>query len=587
MRRAIGLIVCAVGFSGCFTSKVLVTVRPDGSGTVEQTTTIRPADILRFQKLASPDTPAAVLDPAAFRDLRRDFERSAQSLGRATNLRLRSSTPIETADTIGWQLTYDFTDMSALSLDLLPQIPGARGFIAAKGDTTSTRIAVTLEPIAGGLERYTFRFPKFGMDPAAEPPASWATGPADEMAALKTLMRGARITLAVNSAAPIVRTNSPFRQDNRVTLLDADIEQALFSKQIGTLATTPLTFDEMLGAFAELPGVTLAKDHEITIDVHDPSTDLTAQTPSPSTTPSQDTEIYLAPLSSTGGRLTVGPPIDISTNPGYDNQPSFTPDGNQILFASSRATAGPPRDARGGRAATPSTDIFRYGIASHLVWRVTNTAEGEFSPVLMADGKNISVVRVEADGTQRLWQVANSDNARGETSVILPDIRPVGYYAWMDDRTVALFVLGQNGQPSTLQVADTQTGKVEIVASDIGRSIQRMPSGGVSFVHRERRSADPSTGTTLTIKRLFKTSTSSSVQVEALTAPPPGLTEPYLTWMSDGSALVAVNSTLYRWRTGDSSWTPVVNLGGFGLRDVTRLAVSPKGDRIAIVAAAK
>ena len=131
-------------------------------------------------------------------------------------------------------------------------------------------------------------------------------------------------------------------------------------------------------------------------------------------------------------------------------------------------------------------------------------------------------MRVEADGTQRLWQVANSDNARGETSVILPEIRPVGYYAWMDDRTVALFVLGQNGQPSTLQVADTQTGKVEIVASDIGRSIQRMPSGGVSFVHRERRSADPSTTTTLTIKRLFKTSTSSSVQVGVPTAPPPG-----------------------------------------------------------------
>ena len=110
-------------------------------------------------------------------------------MGRATNLRLRSSLPIETADTIGWQLTYDFSDMSALSLDLLPQIPGARGFIAAKGDTKSTRIVVTLEPIAGGLERYTFRFSRFEMDPSAEPPASWAAGPTDDMAALKKLMQ--------------------------------------------------------------------------------------------------------------------------------------------------------------------------------------------------------------------------------------------------------------------------------------------------------------------------------------------------------------------------------------------------------------
>ena len=96
MKRVIGLLVCAVLFSGCFTSNVLVTIRPDGSGTVDQTTTIRPADILRFQKLASPDTPANVLNPAAFRDLRREFEKVAQGMRQTTNVRLRSSRPIET-----------------------------------------------------------------------------------------------------------------------------------------------------------------------------------------------------------------------------------------------------------------------------------------------------------------------------------------------------------------------------------------------------------------------------------------------------------------------------------------------------------
>jgi hypothetical protein len=57
--------------------------------------------------------------------------------------------------------------------------------------------------------------------------------------------------------------------------------------------------------------------------------------------------------------------------------------------------------------------------------------------------------------------------------------------------------------------------------------------------------------------------------------------------MPDGSALIAVNSILYQWHTGDSAWAVVANLAAFGLREVTRLAVSPKGDRIAIVAAAK
>jgi hypothetical protein len=204
--------------------------------------------------------------------------------------------------------------------------------------------------------------------------------------------------------------------------------------------------------------------HAIPIDVQNPSTNPAAQPPQVSASQSTpDTEVYLASLLSADGKLTVGPPINISSNPGYDNQPAFTADGNEILFASSRGAVGPARYAPAGSPATPATDIYRYGIASRLISRVTNTPEGEFSPIMMAEG-NISVVRVEADGTQRLWRVANSNNARGASSVILPDIRPVGYYAWMDDHTVVLFILGQNGQPSTLQVADTQTSKAQVVA---------------------------------------------------------------------------------------------------------------------------
>jgi len=220
------------------------------------------------------------------------------------------------------------------------------------------------------------------------------------------------------------------------------------------------------------------------------------------------------------------------------------------------------------------------------MWRITNTPEGEFSPVMMADGKNISVVRVEPDGSQRLWQVANSENTSGAWAVILPDIRPVGYYAWMDDRTVIVFVLGQNGQPSTLQVAATQTGKPQVIVSDIGRSIQRMPSGAVSFVHRERDSSNPAKAT-LTLKRVVRAPASNAPRVETLIATPAGLAEPFVTWTPDGSALVAVASTLFQWREGAPTWTAVANLGAFGLRNVTRLAVSPKGDHIALVASPK
>src|SRR5205085_2981521 len=117
------------------------------------------------------------------------------------------------------------------------------------------------------------------------------------------------------------------------------------------------------------------------------------------------------------------------------------------------------------------TDIYRYDIASAATARVTDTPEGEYSPTVTPDGAHFSVIRVEAGGTQRLWRFT-LDGRNPE--LVLEDVKPVGYHAWIDDHTLALFVLGQ---PATLQLADTRSGKASEVARGILRSIQRIPRG--------------------------------------------------------------------------------------------------------------
>ncbi len=54
-----------------------------------------------------------------------------------------------------------------------------------------------------------------------------------------------------------------------------------------------------------------------------------------------DTEIFLASLSVRDGKVEIGKPINISNSPGYDNQPSFTPDGAAVLFTSVRGERKP------------------------------------------------------------------------------------------------------------------------------------------------------------------------------------------------------------------------------------------------------
>ena len=277
---------------------------------------------------------------------------------------------------------------------------------------------------------------------------------------------------------------------------------------------------------------------------------LAAQAAAPASPP--DTEIFLAPLSPAGA---VGRPVNITNSPGYDNQPAFTPDGGAILFTSIRGAT--------------QTDIYRYDIAAASTARVTNTPESEYSPTVTPDGGHISVIRVEADGTQRLWRFTSDGRA---PELVLTNVKPVGYHAWADDHTLALFVLGS---PASLQIADTATGGAAVLVTGINRSIQQMPGGGISFVQR----SGTGTGALLSIRELDPKARRVTPLVEAVA----GAREADCAWMPDGTLVMADQDVLYGWKKGQGEWRRLADLAALGLHGVTRIAISPAGDRIAFV----
>jgi hypothetical protein len=281
-----------------------------------------------------------------------------------------------------------------------------------------------------------------------------------------------------------------------------------------------------------------------------------------------DTEVFLASLSVRGGKVEIGTPINISKNPGYDNQPSFTPDGAAVLFTSVRGDRKPDS----ANSAATGSDIYRYDIAAQRLTQVTSTPEAEYSPTVTPDGHHISVIRVEADGTQRLWQFATDGK---QPELVLRDIKPVGYHAWANPSLLVLFVLGQ---PATLQVADARTGQSQVAATGVGRSIQRIPGGGVSFVLRAV--STDGKPPVLTISELDP----GTRQTRPLVRAPAGATEADTAWTPDGLLLVPFEGRLFGWRRGEAEMTAVADLTPLGVRTVTRLAISPKGDRIALVA---
>jgi WD40 repeat protein len=288
--------------------------------------------------------------------------------------------------------------------------------------------------------------------------------------------------------------------------------------------------------------------------------DTKAQTQAP-----PSTDIYVVNVTTTKGVMKFGTPVNVTNRPGYDNQPYFLPDSKSFFFTA----IGDDKQA----------EIYRYVVATKSLERLTNTAEAEYSPTLTPDGKAISVIKVEKDNTQRLWKFPFARNAgvspalASSFTLVLENIKPVGYHVWIDANTLGLFVLGN---PSTLQMADIRTGKAEVIAQNIGRSLHRIPKQNkISFIHRV-------SDTELWVKSFDPKTREIAPLVKTL----PGVE--YCAWTPDGKLLMAKDAKLFMWdskKGGD--WTEVADFSASGTKGITRIAVSPDGKTVVFVAEGK
>ncbi|MDQ8151753.1 MAG: hypothetical protein P2975_01715 [Gemmatimonadota bacterium] len=261
-------------------------------------------------------------------------------------------------------------------------------------------------------------------------------------------------------------------------------------------------------------------------------------------------DLYVASFHEVGTHLSIGRPVNVTHRVGYDNQPTFTADGRALLYTSIREDA--------------QADIWRMTVATDAVERVTHTTESEYSATRTPDGLAMSVIRVERDSTQRLWRFPFDGSA---PTVILPALRPVGYHVWVDEANLGAFILGE---PNALVLADPRTGRVDTVARDIGRALVRVPGReAFTFVQLAR-----------------DTSWISEVDVRTRTvrrvAPLP-LGAEYHIWTPSGQ-LIITSGTRLLVRVRDQ-WDLLADFAALGVRGISRIALSPTGDRITFVAA--
>jgi hypothetical protein len=175
------------------------------------------------------------------------------------------------------------------------------------------------------------------------------------------------------------------------------------------------------------------------------------------------------------------------------------------------------------------------------------------------------------DGVQRLWRFdLDGSGAR----VVLADVDSVGYHVWINEHELALFIVGE---PHSLRTVDTRDGVEHVVALDIGRALHVIPhTGEVSFSRRVADEnwmffgLDPETGATRALGKALEGSADCA-------------------WTPGGVQLMASRRTIFGRAlivpgAEADTWQVVQKLMGADNAVITRIAVSPAGNYIALVA---
>lgn len=263
------------------------------------------------------------------------------------------------------------------------------------------------------------------------------------------------------------------------------------------------------------------------------------------------TDIYLTSFEIKDNKYTFSEPINFTNREGYDNQPSFSPDGKEILYVSQRNN---------------QTDVYKYDLERKEIYQVTNTPESEYSPIITPDEDKISVVRVEDDGTQRLW----SFNCEGQNpKVLINSIVPVGYYGWISNDLVGMFVLGEH---SSLQLFNFKTGQHDIVLADVGRSIKKIPNTN-SFAFSDTKNKTKQIINKLDINTMKTTKITNALE---------GSED--FTFSPDGKLYMAQKSKLFVYDLNkDKKWNQIADFSKYGVKNIFRLSINPNNNKLAFV----
>jgi len=243
---------------------------------------------------------------------------------------------------------------------------------------------------------------------------------------------------------------------------------------------------------------------------------------------------------------------------GYNNHPAFFSD-DELCISSQLPTEAMP-------------ELYLLNLQEGSKTKMTATIEGEYSPFRMPDYFSFSAVRMQINGRDtllQLWQFPIDRKENGKP--VFKYLTKIGYYQWVDSYQVAVYM---TDSPAYLAIANTVSDQLTPVATNPGRCFRTLPNGNLAYVQK----SDFENWIVME-KNMYQPNAQPTKIVDTV----PGAED--FAVLPNGTLLMGKGSRLYKFdRFKDDGWVEIVDLRYYEIANITRIAVSKDGKKVAIVA---
>jgi hypothetical protein len=268
VRLPVVALVCAAA-SGCITATTIIHLKPDGSGTIEQSLAMKAEAAEQIAAMASgfgatdaKPGDAKAAPPELFSE--KEMREAATKYG--DGVTFVSSKPIKTKEFVGRTAIYAFTDITKVHINQKPPAP-KDGMAPASKSADDVAFRFAKQPTGSSLLTVVFPEPDLKKKPGEKKTEDKPKPDPQQLEMAKKMFDGLHISIDIDVApGHIVKTNSPYVAGSKVTLLEMDFSQLLTNDKLLSQVTEPDSIEEAKKLLQGVKGFKVNLDREVNVE---------------------------------------------------------------------------------------------------------------------------------------------------------------------------------------------------------------------------------------------------------------------------------------------------------------------------------